>query len=397
MTRKILLPLAVLLCALACTPETDKDPTVFIVTSTSSTYSPLQQTMDVVVLCDRTWSAAFQDGSWATVTGTSYDGSLTGGLTVGLSRNDGPDARRDTLVITSGNLARKFGFEQGGLSSLLSPLSVTLRDTGPETITVFAPTAWTAAVTSGSDWFSVSPTSGAVGSATATVTPRDANLNVGARTGAVRFTFDGASVDIPVTQGQKDVIILSDKTVRLGYAGGGFTVTTGSNVSYAVSVTADWITHVSGTKALNSMEEVFSVAANGGSADRWGTVLFSDGTLTESMTVYQEARDPVLDQTVYGAYGIGGSDRLYAAGDQLCRSHASGRVVFRILTPADNRVAEVSGIPSDAAVGDSFTVTYSVRQGKSATSADYAVTVSQADGSRLWLKVATGSGFIVKK
>ena len=70
---------------------------------------------------------------------------------------------------------------------------------------------------------------------------------------------------------------------------------------------------------------------------------------------------------------------------------------FSIITPADGSVVEMAGIPADAMVGDSFTLSYSSLSTLASVSENYRVSVVKEDGALLWLQTQTGDRFIVKK
>lgn len=106
----------------------------------------------------------------------------------------------------------------------------------------------------------------------------------------------------------------------------------------------------------------------------------------------------VLNYEVFGAY-IPGNPLLYdAATDQLSREYADdGTVTFSLLDPVQDAFVEFSGIPVEAAYGDTFTlaVRYNGKVG-GAGDATFDVRVVKEEGARLWLSDGT-NGFIVKR
>lgn len=107
--------------------------------------------------------------------------------------------------------------------------------------------------------------------------------------------------------------------------------------------------------------------------------------------------DPILEQSVYGAYLTSGN-KLYGTGCQLSREYMNdGTVTFAILTPATYNISEFNGIPVSPAKGDTFTLTYRQITGRNETEANYSVTVVKVDGPKVWLSAGGGNGFIVKK
>ena len=108
--------------------------------------------------------------------------------------------------------------------------------------------------------------------------------------------------------------------------------------------------------------------------------------------------DPILAEDAYGAYLASGRTVYVAGADQLSREFGEETVTFALLSQAQNRILEFTGIPKAATLGDSFTLTLVVRRGKKvASSDDFVVTVVGEAGSKLWLTDKNGSGFIVKR
>lgn len=106
--------------------------------------------------------------------------------------------------------------------------------------------------------------------------------------------------------------------------------------------------------------------------------------------------DPILTETTVGVYGISPADYVYKPVDcQLSRTYdAQGKLVLRIMNRKEGSFCQVSGIPADAAKGDSFRV--EIRTVNAETTAE--VEVLQEDNSLLWLKARQGDlRIIVKK
>ena len=99
------------------------------------------------------------------------------------------------------------------------------------------------------------------------------------------------------------------------------------------------------------------------------------------------------------AYEIWYDTRVqYKAGvDQLIREYVQNKVNFSIISPASMTMVSMAGIPSDAAVGSSFTLTYSSMSSLGTYTADREVTVVKEDGAMLWLRTSGDYRFIVKK
>lgn len=116
---------------------------------------------------------------------------------------------------------------------------------------------------------------------------------------------------------------------------------------------------------------------------------------TEGETAFAPA---VLSYDQYGAY-LSGHPMVYdPATDQLSREYLEdGTVTFTLLDPVQDGYVAFSGIPEDAAYGDSFTLTVqSKAKGVDSFEGSFEVTVVKEAGARLWLSDGE-NGFIVKR
>ena len=110
-----------------------------------------------------------------------------------------------------------------------------------------------------------------------------------------------------------------------------------------------------------------------------------------------------LTGTVYGAYFASGINWVYEAGKgQLSRTWSDGKLTFMIITPSASSAVEMSGIPQDAAVGDSFTLTVDHYLSLDASavpssSSESHVTVAKIEEPRMYLVSDSRDLFIVKK
>jgi hypothetical protein len=168
---------------------------------------------------------------------------------------------------------------------------------GTTQITLTASSSWTADVTATRtvDWCSVSPTSGAAGTATLTITTQpnttydERNATVTIKSGTLARTFT-------LTQKQQDAMLLTADKVEISAEGGETSVEVKSNISYTYEVeesAQSWIQHTT-TRALTSHQEVFTVSANTSTQKREGKITFTGGGRSETVTVYQAAETPTL-------------------------------------------------------------------------------------------------------
>lgn len=108
--------------------------------------------------------------------------------------------------------------------------------------------------------------------------------------------------------------------------------------------------------------------------------------------------DPINQESVFGAYLPAGNLVHTPGVSQLSREYSATATTFAVLFPADNTVLEFSGIPSDAAKGDTFSLSVTKVSGRKKTVLGvFNVTVVKEEGSKLWLSDFNGNGFIVKR
>ena len=91
---------------------------------------------------------------------------------------------------------------------------------------------------------------------------------------------------VEVMQLQKDAILVQGSEVQLSHEAGVFILEIGSNVSYEVRTSADWLT-LSQTRAFEEKELVFAYTANPTAAERTATITLTDGTITQFVDVVQ--------------------------------------------------------------------------------------------------------------
>lgn len=104
---------------------------------------------------------------------------------------------------------------------------------------------------------------------------------------------------IPVSQTAADGLSVDEETpILVGAEGGTITVPIQINKEYTVDIKDSWITRSAQSRGLTTKEEMFIVKANRG-AERIGTIAFTVGSVTKSVTVKQAAG---------GSGGITGGD-----------------------------------------------------------------------------------------
>lgn len=108
--------------------------------------------------------------------------------------------------------------------------------------------------------------------------------------------------------------------------------------------------------------------------------------------------DPILSESVYGAYLVSGN-MLYTAGtDQISDEYGDTNEDFIIIQPSAETVITFGGIPGEISKGSSFNLSFTVVTGtETVMKTAYSVSVVREDGPKLWLSDGAGNGFIVKK
>lgn len=390
--------------ALSCSREhvsKVKEPTYFLVDMEGDGEVNAQShRLAVSVGCDLEWSARMlQEDSWVTVkqglVGEDFSGTLT--LEIPLNLEDAD--RTDTLLVTSGSQVRKVAVTQQRVSSIISTREVLVQGGSAVEVTLNVSDNWEVGSADG-EWLTVRPLYGKSGRSTLTLTPADANEDVGSRETDFRIYAGSDIIPVHVVQAQQDAIYVTPDTFTVDYKGGGIQVGTRFNVDYTVETSVDWIVPAA-TKALHEGAESFTVAAYDGEEPREGQVVFTFGTLKETVTVRQTPMDPVLRNQAPGIYfwPDGRDDLVYSPGRyQLSRLYAGTAGAFRFLDLSEVTVTQVSGIRKDLTEGESLDVTLSINaSGDNVFEHRYPVRVLQVEGDYVWLRGEETPGFIIKK
>ena len=148
----------------------------------------------------------------------------------------------------------------------------------------------------------MSPSSGEAGTHLIQITAED-NPDYSDRTAVVILQCAELEERFAVTQKQKDAILISATRHEIGYEGGEITIEVETNVDVETiqeDGSDEWL-HLIQTKSLNSSEYILSVESNKSGARREGQIVFTNGELQETVTVYQEAKVPsiVLTRSEY--------------------------------------------------------------------------------------------------
>ena len=391
------------LAAFGCGEEKEisQGPTVLRIQADNQRPNAFQTSVKVNVSCDISWSADLSDKSWAKIENLVRNEGTGGSFTVTLTPNTGKDPRELVVKVTAGQGSTTATITQEGLDSFFKPSTITLSGTTAFNVNFTSPYDWTAEIASGEEWLTLRTKSGKAGSAVLTCLAKDDNRNVGSREGAIRVKIGTVSVEIPVVQGQKDVILGEDSGTLFDWKGGPFTVHTQSNVDYQIDCGADWIEHTA-TRALNEATEDFLVKPNENSEDRSAVIRFTGGNgITLSFKVNQYGKDPLLNITQPGFYGVGGMNYISGEGgwNQTGRKTGTdGTVTFRLMNRAELSVVMVEGILPSAKVGSKLDVTFRLlKKSKTVLQGTYEAQVIDTSDEQVWLKAGSDVCFVVKK
>lgn len=375
-------------------------PTTFTVAMTQTTFSPQATTKPITITCNAAWTAS-ANVDWITISPSSGKGTTAAtAATVSLGMNKTAEARTGVITVTSGSSKQTVTITQKAVTEMFPETEVFLIKQETVDFKIVVNGAWSAAIPSDAEaWLSVTPKNG-TGDASIQLKGKDDNENVGDRKTNLTFTISGETINIPVTQKQKNVIVFTEGSTNRDYQAGTFDIATNTNVNFSVEVTqgADWL-HFVETKALNSKKSTFRIDQNPANTARTAQIKFSYEDLTETHDVIQGPFNTVILKTEPGVYDFAGKDYTYTKGaDQLSVFKSSETVGFRMMSPKDLRVVEISGLPADAKLGTVATVALKILEGRETVAKNSGPAyVVKEDENYFWLSLSDGSGAIIKK
>lgn len=170
---------------------------------------------------------------------------------------------------------------------------------GEQSFTFTANVDWNLSVAStsnGASWCTVSPNKGSAGTQTIKVNVSE-NDTYDNRSVTITLKAGTESKYFVVTQKQKDAILLTSDKFEVNQQGGTIHIEVKANVEYTAEIgetCKDWIKEAPNTRGLNTTTKVYTIAANEDSEKREGSIVFSDGTQTEIVHVYQAGGDIIL-------------------------------------------------------------------------------------------------------
>ena len=175
---------------------------------------------------------------------------------------------------------------------------------GTVSISFTASKSWTASLVNNraDGWCKVEPTSGSAGthSINIKVSP---NEEPDDKSAVVQIKSGNATESINVSQKQKNALTLTSDKYEVDAKGGSVEVEIKANVKYSYVIdeaAKEWIAYES-SRALTTSYLKFKIAENEKMTTREGTIIITDGTLAETVTIYQQGDKPsiVISQKEY--------------------------------------------------------------------------------------------------
>lgn len=400
--KRLIYILAVLACVSSCVWQTE--PSVFRAELSSDTLNATETAITVKVTCDMAWSVSLEDDSWAAVEGLKGTKAkdTNGEFTVKLGFNSSTNQRKNAVILKSGSTKLRKEFTQTGLAELLAPNHLTLADL-PQTLTFNSAMMWAVTIPNDCKWMQCTPTSGpGGGDVVLTVEATEDFVDVGSRSGSFTIIFDGRhKVTVPVTQLQKDAILLFDSEVAAPALGCSFSVDLGYNVDFVVDVPVSWVHHIE-TKTLNQATAGFLVDVNPDFGEREAVITFRSrsGGVSNSFIVRQEGKDPLIAKRSPGLYKTDGDFVYEPFKWQTSRiSNPDGSYDLSLLDTENMRACTFNGLPSGPlSQGETVNITYSVVNPGALTDEKTVECVFlEEDETLRWFRGADGTGIIVKR
>lgn len=399
--KRILFLFLPALSVLACTPESEMTPEVLNLNPETTTLGALDSQVSVKVDCDLHWTVELLDPSWGEIVIQEVVHKTGGTLLFKTGVNTAEESRKNTLILKAGKGEYRKTITQGGLQEFFQPRSIQLSGTAEAGVSFHSPASWTAEVTRGEEWLSLKTPSGSQGRATLMLAAKDPNVAVGSREGTVCVTVGGHRLEIPVVQGQKDVILSGDTDLAYSFEGQEFTVRTQYNIDYQVLTSAKWIKHVTSKAPLYEKEETFLLEENEGPEARTGTIRFAPFTSSASsnasltVTVTQGGKDPILNITQPGLYGVDGTDYVLGTdgwNQSARKKEADGTLRFRLLNAVNLSAVTLSGIREEASCN-----LHALLKSRDRTllEKDYPANLIYSKDGMGWFKVSDQTFFIV--
>ncbi len=159
------------------------------------------------------------------------------------------------------------------------------KEGGSEAIEFNSSSEWS--VTNIPPWIRVNSDKGNGGKSKIIFTAEN-NNSYDSRTAKIQISNKTITKKINISQYQKDLMELSEKSIYIDESGGKITINIRTNIEYNIIIPSPWIKK-SNTKSLNSKEEQFSIDVYTGIEKREGKIIFASksSTLVDTIIVIQ--------------------------------------------------------------------------------------------------------------
>ena len=169
---------------------------------------------------------------------------------------------------------------------------------GTQSLEFTATENWNITARNGEKWYQVYPTSGGPGKAEISISVED-NDSYDERSVAITINAGKTKKTLMVAQKQKNALLISSERREVKQEGGTIDVEVEANVEYKAIIADDcqsWIKPAASTttRGLKASTISFKIEMNGEREKREGEIYITDGTLTETVKVYQYGGDVIL-------------------------------------------------------------------------------------------------------
>ncbi|MFI3315761.1 MAG: BACON domain-containing carbohydrate-binding protein, partial [Rikenellaceae bacterium] len=251
--------------------------------------------------------------SWITLSQTSGEGDVA--ITVSYGENSDYSSRTGSFTFSYDNSSVSVTVTQEGkefiptLSIDKTTQSVTAT-AGSFSLNLTSNTSWSA--TNNSSWITLSKTSGE-GDAAITVSYSE-NSEYTSRSETLTFNYDNSSVSVTITQEAKEFIptlSISKTSQSVSSSAGGFLLSVTSNTSWSATDLPSWIT-LSQTSGDGDATITVSYSANSEFTARSATFNFETESLSSSITLTQEGKEPLETEVTFGV-----TTSQFSSGDEI--------------------------------------------------------------------------------
>ena len=270
------------------TVENDLSSPFFSVTPTNLSFASSGGNQSVTVTSNQTWTAS-SNVSWLTLSKTSGSGDAS--VSVSAQANTSTDNRSGIVTFTAGGKTYSVSVSQEGVPTYFEITPTTLSYTakgGSKTVSVMSNQPWT--VSADASWLKLSDNSG-TSDATLSVTTEE-NTSTSSRSGTVTFKAGGKDYTVSVMQeGATPFFNVSPESLSFSSSSESKSITVTSNLSWAASSDVSWLT-LSNSSGLGNATLTLTTEANTSTNSRSGTVTFSAGGKTYTVSVSQAGENP---------------------------------------------------------------------------------------------------------